>query len=877
MNSRDMSSFLVSLDHPTAADISQCGGKSAGLHLLMCANLPVPPGFAITTRAFESILGANQEVQRAIAQLRTADEGPALREHARLIRETILATTLPDAFVHEIIAAWRSITQAAPVAVRSSATAEDLHNASFAGQLDTYLGMDAPNAVVESIRACWASLFTERAVIYRRSRGFDDSRVSMAVVVQRMVNADAAGVLFTADPISNHRDIFVVEAIAGLGEAFVSGHAAPERYRIRTRDGKVSERIGTDGKPLNENQGLLSAEILAQMHALGQKAQRNAGTPVDIEWAVEKNQLWLLQSRPITTLWPLPEGNPLPGWRVFLSFGHMQVYTAPLSRVGASMFARIMPLRRDPQTGLSTLIKNVGERVYIDLTPALSRAPFNKLIPRALESASEAIAERLKVAANRDEIHSLPTSDRTNLFVVLPVALRFMGRALNNIRKNPKQVRDIYLDELQHIIHDIRKHLQAAGSLENRFNVMFDEFGELLTSIMTSMFPRLMPTLVISRFLPAWIAAIAPEVDSRVLLQGLEGNITTEMDMVLADLADVARDNPALVTALKSIDPVQNLEKLRSDENCIAFFQAWDAFLHAYGHRSAGEIDPGVPRWREDPRIPLRSIAGSLDRPRGALRAQHRTLARRAEECRNKLVDAAHDKPLGFVVAPVTKTLIDYMRTLLGAREHHKFYLIQAVDLLRSVVLEAGEYLAKTGALDAPDDIWFIELPEIKSALADARAQRTTSLQALVSKRRELRDRYAHITPPAVFTSDGEAISPTLKHNVPKNSLAGTAVSGGLYEGIARVVHDPATEDLGAGEILVARFTDPGWTPLFGHAGALVMEVGGQMTHGSVIAREIGIPAVVAVEAATQKIRSGDRIRVDGERGFVTVLEGALA
>ena len=877
MNNDIPSSLLVSLDHPTAADVSQCGGKSAGLHLLLHADLPVPPGFVVTTRAFDTLIRANEEFQRVVSLVQTADEGPALREAARVVREVIQAQTFPNAFTNEVIAAWKSITQSAPVAVRSSATAEDMANASFAGQQDTYLNMKTEHELMESLRACWASLFTERAVIYRRSHGFDDSRVSMAVVVQRMVNADTAGVLFTADPISNRRDIFVVEAVSGLGEAFVSGHAAPERYRIRTRDGKVFERMGTDGKPLNVDKGLLSAEILAQMHSLGQKAQQNAGLPVDIEWAVEKNRLWLLQSRPITTLWPMPEGKSPPGWRVLMSFGHMQVNTAALSRVGASMVARLVPIRRDPETGLSTLIRNAGERVYFDLTPALSRQPFNKIIPNVLQSASETIAERLKVAASREEIRSLPTSERGNLPFVIPIILRFIGEAVSTIRKDPKQVRDVHLAELQRPISQLRGRLQTADSVESRFDVIFDEFGTLTATLMTNVIPRLMPALLAGRIVPAWTNWIAPEIDSRVLFQGLEGNITTEMDMALADLADLARDVPALVTALKSDDSVRKLETLRADEACAAFFDAWDAFLKTYGHRSAGEIDPGVPRWREDPRIPLRSIAGSLDRPRGALRAQHQTLAQRAEECRDKLVNAARDKPLGFVIARMTATFIDYLRVMLGTREHHKFHLIEAIDLLRSVVIEVGEHLTKAGALDVADDVWFLELPEIKAALADVQARRRPSLQSLVSKRRELRDRYAQMTPPSVLTSDGETIAPPIKRDLPQNSLAGTAVSGGLYEGVARVVHDPATEDLGAGEILVARFTDPGWTPLFGHAGALVMEVGGQMTHGSVIAREIGIPAVVAVEGATQKIRSGARIRVDGERGFVTVLEGAIA
>lgn len=877
MNAQNASQLLVPLNDPNAAQVSQCGGKSAGLHLLLRAGLPVPPGFVITTRAFDSMVRSDMEFQRTVALLQTASEGQALREAARIVRETIMVGTFSEAFAHHVISAWESITQTSPVAVRSSATAEDLTNASFAGQQDTYLNIETQRELMESIRACWASLFTERAVIYRRTRGFDDSRVSMAVVVQRMVNARAAGVLFTADPISNRRDVFVVEAIPGLGEAFVSGHAAPERYRIRARDGHILERIGKDGKPLAEKNGLLSSSILGQLHALGQSAHKSAALPVDIEWALEKDHIYLLQSRPITTLWPLPEGKPLPGWRVFLSFGHLQVYTSPLSRVGASMFARLSPLRRDPQTGLSTLVRNSGERIFLDVTPAISRSPFNKLFARFLKTASEPVAARVQTAMRRPDLHALPNSERANLMVVIPIIARFLRRAVHNMLRNPSDVRETYLDELQKIVHHQQERIQRADSIQDRFDAMYDELGTFLGSIMTSMFPRMLPAIVMSQFVPSWISWIAPDVDHRIFLQGLEGNITTEMDLALADLADLARDVPSLTAALTSENPVLELERIRHNDMCAAFFQAWDAFLHTYGHRSAGEIDPGVPRWREDPRIPLRSIAGALARPRGALRAQHLALSQRATECRDLLKKEISDKPLGSVLAPLTDGLINRMRILLSAREHHKFYMVQVINNLRTVTLEAGTYLVENGALENADDIWFLELPEIQNALRNVKSRPDPQLASLVATRRTLRDRYAHMTPPAVMTNVGEAIPYQDTRDLPENSLAGTPVSGGLYEGTARVVHDPATEDLGAGEILVARFTDPGWTPLFGHAGALIMEVGGQMTHGSVIAREIGIPAVVAVEGATQKIRSGDRIRVDGEQGFVTILEGAHA
>lgn len=869
--------MLVSLADPIAANIAQCGGKSAGLHKMTRVGLPVPPGFVVTTSAFDTIIGDNPDFRLALSKLNTCGEGSALREGAAAVRAAILSRALPEAFADYVIRAWETWTNRAPVAVRSSATAEDLANASFAGQQDTFLSIETKTALLEALRGCWASLFTERAVVYRRAHGFDQAKVSMAVVIQCMVEANSAGVLFTADPVSGQRGISVIEAVAGLGEALVSGHATPERYRIRTRDARVLERVSTHGGPLEESQGLLDDRTLLELNALGRQAETHANNPMDIEWAVEKNKVWLLQARPITTLWPLLEGKPLPGWRVFMSLGHLQVYTSPLSRVGISTFQRLIPLRRDPRTGLSTLVRHAGERVFVDMTPALGHAPFRKLLPILLENVSEPIAERLKVAAEREELRDLPTDERANLATVLPIVFGLWTRALRNAVANPQRTRDTFLSELETIIHHQHERIEAAPTLEKRLEILHDVLGTLLVDIMKRLIPRMFPALFFNKILPRWARWIDATIDHRLLLQGLEGNITTEMDMALADLGDIARDEPLLIAALKSEDPKSAIEGLRGNSACARFFQAWDAFLARYGHRGAGEIDPGVPRWREDPRIPLRSIAGALERPRGALREQHRLLARRAEECRDRLVTAARKKPLGFLAAPLTEGLVNRMRTLLGAREHHKFYFILTIDRLRTTILEAGTYLKNAGALQSADDVWLLELPEIRNAVHEVGQARQPVIQALVDERRALRDRFAHATPPSVVTSEGEAITYAAPKDLPANSLAGTSVSGGLYEGTARVVRDPAQEQLSAGEVLVARFTDPGWTPLFGHAGALVMEVGGQMTHGSVIAREIGIPAVVAVEGATAKIRSGDRIRVDGERGFVTILEGGAA
>jgi rifampicin phosphotransferase len=875
MTTQKTSKKLASLDAPLAGDVAASGGKSVGLHRMLVAGLPVPPGFVVTTAAFDAVIGGDEKVRASIEKLNDCAPGMPLREGAIAVREAILACELPEEFAREIIEAWESITKNAPVAVRSSATAEDLANASFAGQQDTYLSIETRRELLDAVRRCWASLYTERAVVYRRTHGFDKAHVSMAVVIQQMIQAESAGVLFTADPLSGHRGISVVEAVAGLGEALVSGHVTPERYRIRNKDSWVLERRGTQGQTLGVDGGLLPDSALAQLNALGQKSAAHNGMPMDIEWAFAKNKIWLLQARPITTLWPLPEGKPLEPWRVYVSLGHIQVYTAPFSYVGISMFARIIPLARDENTGLSKLIHRIGDRIYVDFTPALSRQPFRTLLPIFLMNASEQIAKRLQVAAKREEMDSVPEASRARVGRALPILLRLLAQGVKNIRSEPNTVRDIYIEKLESIAKLQGERMKKAETLEQRLDTMFEDLGQILVDLVQEVVPRLLPAMMLAKFVPRLAAWLDPEIDSRLLLQGLEGNITTEMDMSLADIGDVARDIPQIVAALKDSDPIPQLETLRKDPDCKAFFQVWDKFLEENGHRGVGEIDPGTPRWREDSRLPLRSVAGALERPRGALRAQHHALTKQAEECRDKLVEAARKKPFGSVLASFTKGAINRMRILLAAREHHKFYMVKTIDRLRTVTLEAGQFLHSAGVIESADDIWFLELNEIREAVKKAQSARKDSLHALIVKRRALRERYANMNPPAVMTSEGEAIQYVDDRVIPPNSLAGTSVSGGIYEGTARVVFDPAREELGAGEVLVARFTDPGWTPLFGHAGALVMEVGGQMTHGSVIAREIGIPAVVAVEGATARIRSGDRIRVDGEGGFVTILGGA--
>lgn len=325
-----MQRYVIGLQEIQGSTASQVGGKGANLgELHRLDGIAVPGGFCVTTLAFERVVRAVPSFDHRLDQLERA---PA-RDRALLsaeLRDAVLATPLPDEVQTPILRALSELGEDGAYAVRSSATAEDLPGASFAGQHESYLNVVGAQAILEHIRRCWASLYTDRAIAYRTKHGFDQAKVRMAVVVQRMVPARASGVLFTADPVSGHRRVTVLEAIPGLGEALLSGHSEAKRFRIR--DGKIVEKSADVGgeAPLTEAQAL-------ELETMGRQIEKHFGAPQDIEWCLTGEEFQVVQSRPITTLFPIPEGGE-PGPRVYLSVGHQQMMTDPLKPLGLSVF-----------------------------------------------------------------------------------------------------------------------------------------------------------------------------------------------------------------------------------------------------------------------------------------------------------------------------------------------------------------------------------------------------------------------------------------------------------------------------------------------------------------------------------------------------------
>jgi phosphohistidine swiveling domain-containing protein len=865
---------LAFADVPVDA-LAHVGGKGANLAWMARAGLPVPPGFCVTTAAFAAFLGDAGPLHAALEAL-APDDVEGVRRVAGEVRATLARRPVPDQVATAVRAAWRGLDGPAHAwAVRSSATAEDLPDASFAGQQDTYLNVRGEDALLAAVRDCWVSLFTDRAVLYRARNGFPHHLVHLSVIVQRMLHPEVSGILFTADPVSGSRALCSIDAGWGLGEALVGGLVNADLYTVDKATGAVREvRVGDkaiairprpEGGTFTEElpAALRTARALtdtqcAELAAIGRRIEAAAGgAPQDIEWCYEAGVLHVVQARPITSLFPLPEPLPPGGLHAYFSFGHVQMMPEAMPPLARDTWITMLPFGRgsltaDPadRPAASRALVEAGGRLYIDVTTPLRIPRLRRLLLAVLAIAYPEIPALLAPVVPRLGPDLDPPVRRA-----LPV-LRLLGPALPRVAamlalRSPSRARAI----IEAAIARLLAPWDGDGPTPTPRAVR-DRLATLFTII-----PRIAPPFaagVIAQRLLARLGVAAAELEP--LLRALPDNVTTEMDLALADLADLARPHPGLVEALER----DGLAGAEAHPDGRAFVAGFRAFVDRYGMRGAGEIDLSRPRWRDDPTLLLKVLVGNLrgNGEPGAHRRRHAEMAAQAEAAMRRITAR-----FPTWKRPIVRRLLRLVRHGLGLREHPKAALVRVLDVARASALAAGQRLEAAGALDAAEEVWFLRWDELVAA-----DEAPADLRGIVAARREAHGRDRKRTPPLVMTSEGEVPRPAVRADLPAGALGGLGASAGVVEGPARVVLDPGAEVLHAGEILVAPFTDPGWTPLFTHAAGLVTEVGGMMTHGSVIAREMGIPAVVGVSGATRRIRTGDRLRIDGARGSVEIL-----
>ncbi len=897
--------LILDIADISGAMVPDVGGKAANLGELASAGLPVPPGFCLTTAAYRHALSAIG-LDEVLAALKEVDASrlDQLNGLAARARSLVLDAGIPQRIAEVVRSAYQQLGEDVPVAVRSSATAEDLAFASFAGQQDTFLNVVGADSVLEAVSRCWASLWTDRAVTYRTTNGIDHAAVTLAVVVQEMVDSATAGVMFTANPVTGNRHQTVIDASPGLGEAVVSGAVNPDQYVVDVRRGAMVKRTvgdrqveiraipggGTErverstgssrDQPGDAHpQPCLSDHQVLGLVDLGREVQLHYGAPQDTEWAIDhEGKIWLTQARPITTLYPQTTRTPpVPGEHAFLNFSLAQGLTRPLTPMGlagirliASSVARTAAFDvPDPRSGPPPYYE-AGQRIFFDLTSVVRSRVGRAIVPRVFDL-MEARSAVLIRGLFDDPRFTVTTRTPLKLIRhVAPVAARYRvpetlfrgllrpASALERVEKRGSDLRSTLTVPQRATAHQRIGHVQRI-------------LGEEAFATVPQVLPLPALGFAMLGLVKKLLGDQAPYSELQTVIRGLPNNVTTEMDLALWQLAAEIRKDPDAVASMSGLTAAELTEQYRDGKLPAVAQAGLSSFLGTFGHRAVAEIDLGMPRWSDDPTHILGVVTNYLRLADGseAPDQQFARAARDADEHVARFVARARTKsPLH---AAVVRMALDRTRRFAGLRELPKYNLVLGLAVARKQLLLIGNELAAEHRIEHPEDIFFLDLDEAETALAG------DDLQELVAERRaaygqELRRR--HI--PRVLMSDGtepEAAPGTSGPQRP-GTLSGSPASTGRVTAPARVIMDPIGAHLEPGEILVAPSTDPGWTPLFLTAGGLVMEMGGPNSHGAVVAREYGIPAVVGVPDATSRIRTGQRVTVDGAAGTVAV-EGA--
>ncbi|TQM45058.1 PEP/pyruvate-binding domain-containing protein [Pseudonocardia cypriaca] len=837
MTTYAQSTYVLALD-AAGADLATVGGKGASLATLMRAGLPVPPGFHLTTAAYRRFVAHHGLQDRIVAAAGAAD--------ADAIAALFAAHEVPDELAAPIRAAYAALGEPA-VAVRSSATAEDLPGASFAGQQDTFLDVRGADAVVDAVRRCWASLWTARAIEYRRREGIDPADVALAVVVQELVDADAAGVLFTADPVTGATDRMVVNATWGLGESLVGGQVTPDELVLDPATGAVLERRtgdkavmtvrtadGPAEQPVPDDRRrapVLDDARSADLTALGRRIAGHYGRPMDVEWTLAEGTFAIVQARPITGLrdpwndtrlgdylWTGTNlGEAIPDVMTPCTWSLVQVF-----------MSRAMPTLSLPGfRGYG----NIGGRFYLNLSLSAAMSALVGISEPRFRSLTENTFGRLPAGV---AIPPVPLSRMQVLRSLVPTAARFMASVPGTLRRLPA------------FVAGNRCH---CAELTDRIRATTDP------AALARLWDHELRPLVV---MASDMLAAAGRSDPIALL-----TVQKRLRKLVGD-ADAAALTSAITVdgeMLASLGPVVGLALLERGDIDEA------TYAERYGHRGPHEFEVSLPRPAEQP--------GWVEQQLGALReagADPLELLRKQEAAHRaaweRLV-AAHPKQ----VAATRKRLQRWARAA-SKREQARTEVIRTFAVARAYLLRAGE-LTGLG-----DEVFMLDVDEVTAVLHGAPAPDT-------SERRAAYERYAALPPyPSLIRGSFDpfawAADPGRRSDLHDASAAPPAAGGdvtgfpgasGVVEGVVRVLRSAEEGgDLRPGEILVTTVTNIGWTPLFPRAAAVVTDVGAPLSHAAIVARELGIPAVVGTGNATSVLHTGDRVRVDGSRGTVEVI-----
>jgi phosphohistidine swiveling domain-containing protein len=873
-------------DEIRAADVGLVGGKAANLGEMVAAGLPVPPGFCLCAQAYRDFIRAahlDEPIGRILAETRYKDPTDVKVKSAR-IRDLITEQAMPPDIAAQLKASYHRLAEElgksdvsdVPVAVRSSATAEDLPTASFAGQQDTYLNVRGTGELIDCVRKCWASLWTARAVTYRARQGFDHHKVYLAVVVQAMIDAEVSGITFTANPLTGSRDEAVINASWGLGEALVSGLVTPDLFIGRKSDGCiVSRRMGSKERTIEyAREGgtveretpahlrdipCLSDDQIAELVALGQRVEAHYQTPQDIEWAYAQGRLYILQSRPITT--PVEEAEVTEYNRTMF----VELFPDPLSPFFCSAIEALLHRMLDFSFETLSLQPPKG----MEAVGVFYNQPyFNRdYIAAALDPLPDWLQEQMTAQivnpftrykeGPRGRLNLAYLKVAAQLILFMVTFPRQLPRWVSRYQAEVAEIAALPLDEMSDEEIAARIQKLVFGTVSRLLNYDF-----LMISLCNRTYENL------GRFLKPYFEESTHELRIK-LISGVTGNATVETNKALWDLAQKAKASPIVTDLLRRYDAGQVGAQLEQTPDGRAFLTALDDFLRVFGHREI-RMDILYPTWVEDPAPVFSFVRGYLDTDEAhSPHLQQQRLVQEREDLM-KMVKTRLSRDLRgrFLIWPAFRWALKHTQIHTRERDTMHFELTRVFPPFRTILLELGRRWTDRGLVAQPEDIFFLTLDQAAEV-----ARSPHSMNEVVAERRaELEANKGRAWPDIIRGGEELLAEGREAAEVSAGQLGGLGASPGVVTGAARVIRGP--EEFGKlknGEILVAPLTNPVWTPLFAIAGGVVTEVGGMLSHGAIVAREYGIPAVMGIPGATELLPEGQMVRVDGNNGVVAL------
>ena len=871
--------FFFNWSEAFQAGVEAAGGKGWNLGRLERYGFRIPTGGVLTAEAYQLFMLENDLLENTLETARsiTIDnvENKETEQKLSLIRNNIESGPIPQSIKEELISNLKTAgILDKPLAIRSSATAEDSSQASFAGIHESYLNVKGPDQILSAVKKCYASLWTSRAVAYRRKMHIKDDEVWQAVVIVEMVDAEAAGVGFSCDPRTGREDIVMINANFGLGESLVSGAVEPDEYlldywlditkkKIGRKEGKTMAREdgGTDfiRFPSSVSRQVLSDEQIRKLGLLIKRVMDALGGGdhhQDVEWVFDGHDFILVQARPVTAL-PRYTFAEIKNQPAIWSNGNFKdAMPMVQSTLNWSLLIQI------PQVGLESCgfksppglkgVKQLGGRLYWNLAQQ-QWAFFDALgsMPGQINEALGGHQPEIQISEDKP-YHGIKGFKR-------------IWRILKYVRLNHKISRNApaHFDKVDKFSYNLVNKGWADHS-DNDLNNNIKAIQNMLYEFSSVFFACAMSADInpLTKTLKKYFSFRA-NVLANALMTG-QGNITSaQHGYRLLEIAAIAREDAAArdYFGRSGFNPY-TWEKELPEES--PFKQALRDFLAQYGHRGIYEMDIFNPRWREDPSYILHVIKSTLEtaNPEKIKERQRARTSKAWREVEQVIPASRHGK---------IKRQLEQAVKGMELREMAKSELVKLYGLMRIVSLEVGRRLQKRGIIAAKADVFHCSWPELHAILTGDWNGR--GLEVLVMERKQWRKKMEELSPPDYFIDDApQFIEPVSK--VSGQALKGLGVSAGRASGTARLVYHPHQgEKLKAGDVLVAPTTDPGWTPLFLRASALVVESGGAGSHGAIVAREYGIPAVLNIPGVMQLIQDGQNVLVDGDGGKVFLSE----